>query len=420
MAAELAAALTTGPGDDWNILQQLKIFSYRLTYVNLSSRDQPVSDNDDAAKPASHPASSLATSPANNRASTDPAAIEQFMALQALSARLGNEPSLVQGAGGNTSLKIDTGMWIKASGTWLKNAFQPDQFVPVDAQALRLAVDEEDPRAEKALDFVHQALNPSGLRPSIETTVHALRPHRVVVHVHCVNTLAHAVLQDGQQQLDDLLAGFRWSWIPYTRPGLPLAQMIRQHMKPGSNVLVLGNHGLVVAAGSVKLADELLQQVVQAVARPPRCASAADVTELNSLAGSSGYRLPVHDRSHAVALDEVALDIIRGGSLYPDHVIFLGEGSVVAEPGQNAAEVEQRLSDRNVAPPTSIIFPGSGVLMHADARPGQEALAQCLADVTLRIDRGARLHYLDAAQNYELLHWEAEHYRQQLEQRGRT
>ena len=33
-------------------------------------------------------------------------------------------------------------------------------------------------------------LNPGGLRPSIETTMHAALPHPVVVHVHCVETIA--------------------------------------------------------------------------------------------------------------------------------------------------------------------------------------------------------------------------------------
>ena len=37
--------------------------------------------------------------------------------LRALSARVGADPLLVQAAGGNTSLKDQGVMWIKASGT---------------------------------------------------------------------------------------------------------------------------------------------------------------------------------------------------------------------------------------------------------------------------------------------------------------
>ncbi len=45
-----------------------------------------------------------------------------FTAFRALSARLGQDPLRVQGAGGNTSIKSDGVMWIKASGTELADA----------------------------------------------------------------------------------------------------------------------------------------------------------------------------------------------------------------------------------------------------------------------------------------------------------
>ena len=45
-----------------------------------------------------------------------------YRALLAHSARIGADPALVQGAGGNTSLKRDGVLWVKASGTWLRDA----------------------------------------------------------------------------------------------------------------------------------------------------------------------------------------------------------------------------------------------------------------------------------------------------------
>ena len=40
-------------------------------------------------------------------------------AFLAVSARIGGDIGLIQGAGGNTSLKDDGVLWIKASGRWL-------------------------------------------------------------------------------------------------------------------------------------------------------------------------------------------------------------------------------------------------------------------------------------------------------------
>lgn len=46
----------------------------------------------------------------------------------------------------------------------------------------------------------------------------------------------------------------------------------------------------------------------------------------------------------------------------------------------------------------------------------KEAMAQCLSEVYLRIPEHAAVDHLCAADNYALLNWEAEHYRQKLEQ----
>ena len=185
--------------------------------------------------------------------------------LRTLSARVGSDPLLVQAAGGNTSLKDKGVMWIKASGTWLKDAAARDIFVPLDHAAILAALAKNDPACESCTSFVRTDLNSTGLRPSIETTVHALMPQRVVVHVHCVNTIAWAIRADGEERLAEKLKGFDWAFIPYARPGLPLAGAIAARMRKGVDVLVLGNHGLAVAADTVEDAEVLLDKVVAAV-----------------------------------------------------------------------------------------------------------------------------------------------------------
>jgi rhamnose utilization protein RhaD (predicted bifunctional aldolase and dehydrogenase) len=120
----------------------------------------------------------------------------EFDQLRNLSAQLGSDPLLVQAAGGNTSIKVDGIMWIKASGTWLRDAVAKDLFVPLDMVQLKEALHRDDPRCEDCMDFVRVELNPLGLRPSIETSVHGLMSQRVVLHVHCVNTLAWMIQED--------------------------------------------------------------------------------------------------------------------------------------------------------------------------------------------------------------------------------
>ncbi|MEI2299684.1 class II aldolase/adducin family protein [Ensifer sp. MJa1] len=344
----------------------------------------------------------------------------EFEALLDLSARVGSDPLLVQGAGGNTSIKEGGTLWIKASGLWLAHARQRDVMVPVALEPLLDALERNDPATEKAQDFVIAERNPSGLRPSIETTVHALMPQKVVVHVHCVETIATALQVNGAAIAAERLAEFPHVFVPYARPGLPLARAIAERLQDDTSVLVLGNHGLVVAANNVTDAAILLTDVTRRLSGQRRQAPAADLAALSRLVVDSDYRLPEDASLHAVAADLENCRFAAGGSLYPDHVIFLGKGVVLAAPGETALVIETKRRAAGESPPPLILFPGKGVLVQKEISAGAFAMARCLADVTTRIPADARLRYLTEAENAELLGWDAEKYRQQLNRAGQV
>src|SRR5271168_2059028 len=119
--------------------------------------------------------------------------------LRSLSAKLGRDPLLVQAASGNTSIKINGTLWIKASGKWLADADQEEIFVPVNMATM--------------------SAGGVNLTPSIETAMHAVLPHRVVIHVHSVNAISWAVQENGAARLAERLAGLSWAWIPYVASG---------------------------------------------------------------------------------------------------------------------------------------------------------------------------------------------------------
>ena len=318
--------------------------------------------------------------------------------LRRLSARVGADPLLVQAAGGNTSLKENGVMWIKASGTWLKDAETRDLFVPLDHAAIMDALAKNDPACESCTTFVRTDLNSTGLRPSIETTVHALMPQRVVVHVHCVNTIAWAIRADPEQRIAEKLTGFNWAFIPYARPGLPLASAISARLRPGVDVLVLGNHGLVVAADSVEAADALLARAVTALARPMRAAAPVDMKALARHAAGNSYSPAAMPETHALATDPLALKRGESSVFYPDHVVFLGVGVATSFAGN----------------PPLVAIPGVGVLIRHDAKPAIEPMGRCLADVMRRVEEPDPLVALTDDDVDRLVNWDAEKYRQTL------
>lgn len=324
--------------------------------------------------------------------------MHELAALKILSARVGSDPLLVQAAGGNTSLKQDGVMWIKASGTWLQDATIKDIFVPVDHDRLMVGLKENDGACETCTDFVRDDLNATGLRPSIETTVHALMSQRIVIHVHCVNTIAWAIRANAETLLAKKLSAFNWAFIPYARPGLLLAAAISKRLLPETDVLVLGNHGLVVAAENVTAAELLLKQVVETLTLPISGLVSPHIAALTEICRGTDYVPAMHDETHALATDRLALARSKDFVFYPDHVVFVGTG-VATEISSGAPLVA---------------LDGIGVVIHQSAKPAVEPMGRCLADVMRRIKAQDEITSLTTEDIGQLVNWDAEKYRQDI------
>jgi rhamnose utilization protein RhaD (predicted bifunctional aldolase and dehydrogenase) len=102
--------------------------------------------------------------------------------------------------------------------------------------------------------------------------------------------------------------------------------------------------------------------------------------------------------------------IARLGSLYPDHVVFLGPGLVEA----SVAGGRLRAPPGGRRPPLMMALPGLGVVLHRSTSKNAEAMARCLADVAARIPEDAPIRVLTGAEEEELMNWEAEAYRQSI------
>ncbi|HVY98108.1 MAG TPA: class II aldolase/adducin family protein [Dongiaceae bacterium] len=330
--------------------------------------------------------------------------------LRRMSARVGRDITLVQGAGGNSSVKLGDVLWVKASGAWLSDAEAKEVFVPVDLAGARRALAAGSEKMPVAEGF-----GGIGLRASIETALHALLPHPVVLHVHAVNAIAWAVRADGDAELAARLDGLNWRSLPYRRPGLPLSQAVAEITASApADVLVLGNHGLVVGAAGAGEAEALALDVERRLVLPPRAAPAADGKRLNAVCAGSDYRPAGDPVCHALATDARNLEIATAGSLYPDHVVFLGPALPTLPEKQSLGDLAARAAAQGVPAPVAVLVPGAGAAIRKDASAGAEPMLICLGLVATRLPAAAPVRYLPAAEEQALLDWDAERYRQQL------
>ncbi len=332
--------------------------------------------------------------------------------LKRVSARLGADPMLVQSAGGNTSIKHDDVMWIKASGTLLEEAEERDIFVPVDLPRLRDCVSREDPLADQPKEFLADTGYTS--RPSIETSLHAIFSQRIVLHVHCIHTLAHAVRTDAMDLLHEPLEGLDWVMVPYVKPGAELAKTVADALTPDTSIVILANHGLLVAGDTMEQSYQRVLDVHRRLRVEPAISREPDLKQLMKMVVGSAYQLPQHEPVHQLALEAYRVQQAEKGSLYPDHVIFCGVAVTVLGSGDTLTDLEHRCRVNDRPLPVFVLVPEVGVVVRQDASSGARALMQCLADVLVRVPEKAPLNYLSDAQNAELLNWDAEKYRQSL------
>ena len=328
----------------------------------------------------------------------------KLLSLRLLSTQIGADPLLVQGPGGNTSIKIGEVLWVKASGKSLIAASSEEIFIPISYKSVRQKLLEgmSDPLNGQIIG----SLTSSTLRPSIETTLHAIMTDPIVVHVHCVNTIGRTVTQNAKIALAKLLAGEKWAWIPYRRPGLSLAQEILKRKLESVQTLVLGNHGLVVTGQEPEQVSELLERIVKRLRLKPRRVPNANIEQLQNLCANTPYCVPPKAEWHSLAVDKTNLKIVSGGSLYPDHVIFLGSSAAVMSPIMLARkhEVGKEI-------PKLLLVPSSGILALKNISQAEKEMIQCLVDVVRRVSGTQKINYLTQFEEKELLNWDAEKYR---------
>lgn len=193
-----------------------------------------------------------------------------------ISRRYGADPEFVLAGGGNTSLKEEQVIAVKASGVPLAD-IDESGFVLLSLPKLKslfTAVLPSDSEArEKAVLERLLAARLSGQvrRPSVETLLHALFPYRFVVHLH--PALVNGLMCSRQALIaGESLFGRNAMVLPYITPGYTLAEAVHRALEQRAasgdeapHVLFLQNHGVFVAADSADEIDELYAWIVKTI-----------------------------------------------------------------------------------------------------------------------------------------------------------
>jgi rhamnose utilization protein RhaD (predicted bifunctional aldolase and dehydrogenase) len=323
--------------------------------------------------------------------------------------QIGADPLWVQGAGGNVSWKEDSTLWVKASGTWLSNAEKEEIFIPVDLMRIKSEI------AKKNFSVAPKVVSDVKLKPSIETMLHALMPHRVVIHLHAIEILAHLVRRGFEKYFNSLVdKTFRFSVVDYYKPGAELALAIDVALNkcPLTDVIFLKNHGIVIGGDNVIDVHEKLCKITESLTTESAIRKTASVVICKPPKSFSHQYTAVDDPFvHQLALDPLLFSRLkRDWALYPDHVVFLG-------PTPHVYESWARFEDEALPSglfPELIFLAGEGVFVQESFTRAKLAQLCCYFDVMVRQMSGHPLIVLTNDQIAELLNWDAEQYRMSL------
>ena len=324
--------------------------------------------------------------------------------------RIGQNPLFVQGAGGNISWKDDNTLWIKASGKWIAKAETEEIFVPVNLKTLLENLKKNNFSVKPQISIK------SLLRPSIETFLHALLPHKIVLHIHAVEILSYLVKLTSEKEIRTIYGDKNnWIYLNYFKPGEELAIALAKKLNINHNidVIFMENHGIVIGSDNLKNLEALLQNLTSEFKTETRLKPINySYNENISVLLDYGYLRCKNEEINHLSLEKSFANRLKHEwALYPDHVVFLGKNAAILESNFTYAELFELIKHN----PPFIFVIDNGVYESPNIKEYHRAQLLCYYDVIIRQKKSDKLKVLNSKEIKDLLNWDAETHRQNLQ-----
>ena len=318
-------------------------------------------------------------------------------ALVEISRHYGSNSDYVIAGGGNTSFKDSETLYIKGSGQALKDVV-PETFVSMDRKALaaiwQKSYPDNEAEREKAVLADLMASRREGeeqKRPSVETMLHDLLPHKYVVHLHPTLVNGMTCSQRGEDAMKEIF-GEETVWIPSTNPGYVLSKKVKTALDdyesfhghiPG--IIFLQNHGVFVGADSVEgiknCYRDIMERLEKKITRQPDFSQEAELpgentaesqAKLRAMLINTGSSLVEIAWANAVFLrnreitklvkDEASFDPVSS-AYTPDHIVYAGSDPLFTAARDQAGLLKDWKNhiDKTGKPPKITAIRGLGV-----------------------------------------------------------
>ena len=213
-------------------------------------------------------------------------------------------------------------------------------------------------------------------------------PHKIVVHTHPIKLLSLLVRKDAKTKLIEILGNEELAWVPYNRPGIDLSRSLKKVLDiKEANVILLGNHGLVVGAETCSEITKLMKRILSACEQKQEKCIKTNKKDLLQLANEMNMRLPSHEEVHYLANNNIAYKRCKdkGGILYPDQAVFLGSKMPCYDSLEDI-EPEMNLP--------FVIIKDIGVFVSQESGKEVDIMLRCHSQLLSRISIDCELNYI--------------------------
>jgi rhamnose utilization protein RhaD (predicted bifunctional aldolase and dehydrogenase) len=371
-----------------------------------------------------------------------------------ISRETGTDPTLVQGGGGNTSVKTADGqyMYIKASGTALKDMNAKEGWRRLRLDLARSVVKDESiaqmETQRRELEVVNRLLLAcddkvkTDARPSVEAHLHAWLD-KCVIHLHPSAAGAYHNAKNGRAKLEKLFKDESPPplWVPYTDPGYMLAKRIAQlvdcyqgQFGKSPAILFLHKHGLFITASSAEGALRLVRRVIKRcnskLTQPkrgkPKSVSRQKIDQVKACiergySQGAGERTKIwHYYNNAIEEFLCLKDAKKmlSGALTPDELVYANGPAMwiqKCDPESIAKRLRNKI-ERGRKPAAAFLVKGVGLFV-----AGTEKIAPTVRDIVLysifirtNAYRMGGIVTLNKRQQDFIDNWESEAFRKKL------
>jgi NAD(P)-dependent dehydrogenase (short-subunit alcohol dehydrogenase family)/rhamnose utilization protein RhaD (predicted bifunctional aldolase and dehydrogenase) len=366
----------------------------------------------------------------------------------------GRKKEYVIAGGGNTSWKNREHLHIKASGVSL-STIDENGFCILDRQKLAamqgmsLSTDPVQREEQVKNALMNSRVNPeSGLRPSVETSLHDLFDYAFVVHTH--PTLANGLLCSLESEAGiERLFGNKALYIPYSDPGFVLFTIIREKIlkfreQNGTDpqLVFIQNHGVFVAAGTIEEICQIYADIDSGITGAVSDYPKAEVIEVSPVMVEilPAVRMLLSEERPKVARafnnqtllpfisDEVAFSAIAR-PFTPDQMVYCLSEYLFIENRETPEAVILEISQKTAAfklrkgvNPKVIFLKNEGVIVVEDSPVSLEYLQGLVLDFTkiaLLSRNFGGPHPMTGEQITFIENWEVENYRKKVSLGGK-